>query len=95
MHRDQSSVYSMPQSNKFITLWHTVNTGLVRVVLCFSLFYSLFQYIIGDGILLGWSCVLMYYHRFRINTTFQPKIVNIFLPINLSICFGCSKEPSH
>ena len=25
----------------------------------------------------------------------QRKIVNIFLPINFSICFGCSKEPSH
>ena len=23
------------------------------------------------------------------------KIVNIFLPITLSICFGCSKEASH
>ena len=27
--------------------------------------------------------------------TFQLKIVNIFLPIIFSICFGCSKEPSH
>ena len=26
---------------------------------------------------------------------FQSKIVNIFLPINFNICFGCSKEPSH
>ena len=26
---------------------------------------------------------------------FQCKIVNIFLPIVCSICFGCSKEPSH
>ena len=26
---------------------------------------------------------------------FQRKIVNIFLPINFNICFGCSKEPSH
>ena len=25
----------------------------------------------------------------------QRKIVNIFLPINFNICFGCSKEPSH
>ena len=23
------------------------------------------------------------------------KIVNIFLPISLNVCFGCSKEPSH
>ena len=23
------------------------------------------------------------------------KILIIFLPINLSMCFGCSKEPSH
>ena len=26
---------------------------------------------------------------------FQRKIVNIFLPIIFSICFGCSQEPSH
>ena len=26
---------------------------------------------------------------------FQRKIVNIFLPINFNLCFGCSKEPSH
>ena len=26
---------------------------------------------------------------------FQRKIVNISLPIIFSICFGCSKEPSH
>ena len=26
---------------------------------------------------------------------FQSKIVNIFLPIFLSKCFGCSKESSH
>ena len=25
----------------------------------------------------------------------QRKIVNIFLAITFSICFGCSKEPSH
>ena len=30
-----------------------------------------------------------------INKNFQRKIVNIFLPINFSICFGCSKEPFH
>ena len=32
---------------------------------------------------------------FRVNKKFQRKIVNIFLPIIFSICFGCSKEPSH
>ena len=26
---------------------------------------------------------------------FLRKIMNIFLPIIFSICFGCSKEPSH
>ena len=26
---------------------------------------------------------------------FKIKIVNIFLPVIFSICFGCSKEPSH
>ena len=25
----------------------------------------------------------------------QHKIVNIFLPITFTICFGCSKESSH
>ena len=25
----------------------------------------------------------------------QRKLGNIFLPITFSICFGCSKEPSH
>ena len=29
-----------------------------------------------------------------INTNFQHKILNIFLPIISSICFGCAKEPS-
>ena len=29
------------------------------------------------------------------NKNFQRKIVNIFLLISFSICFGCSKEPSH
>ena len=33
-------------------------------------------------------------HWFRW-TKFQRKVVNIFLPIIFSICFGCSKEPSH
>ena len=26
---------------------------------------------------------------------FERKIVNIFLPISINICLGCSKEPSH
>ena len=26
------------------------------------------------------------------NKIFEHKIVNIFLPINLNICFGCSKK---
>ena len=30
-----------------------------------------------------------------INRIFEHKIVNIFLLISFSICFGCSKEPSH
>ena len=33
------------------------------------------------------------HHRLR--KKFQRKIVNIFLPINFNICFGCSKEPSY
>ena len=31
----------------------------------------------------------------KINKKFQRKVVNFFLPINLNICFGCSKESSH
>ena len=27
--------------------------------------------------------------------TFQCESVNFFLPTIFSICFGCSKEPSH
>ena len=34
-------------------------------------------------------------HIFSLIKNFLPKIVNIFLPIIFSICFGCSKEPSH
>ena len=30
-----------------------------------------------------------------VNKIFEHKIVNIFLPISFSVCFGCSKEPSH
>ena len=31
----------------------------------------------------------------KVNKKYQRKIVNIFLPINFNINFGCSKEPSH
>ena len=31
----------------------------------------------------------------RLDKHFQRKIVNMNLPINFDICFGCSKEPSH
>ena len=39
--------------------------------------------------------ILLLYAQVQINKTFQRKIVNIFLPINFNICFGCLKEPSH
>ena len=36
------------------------------------------------------------YHPWvKINNIFQRKIANIFLPISLSILYGCSKELSH
>ena len=35
----------------------------------------------------------MYIHP--IKELFKRKICIIFLPINLNMCFGCSKEPSH
>ena len=31
----------------------------------------------------------------QIRKFYERKIVIIFLPINLNMCFGCSKEPSH
>ena len=31
----------------------------------------------------------------RISKNFERKIVIIYLPFSLNICFGCSKEPSH
>ena len=31
----------------------------------------------------------------HIRKFYEHKIVIIFLPINLNMCFGCSKEPSH
>ena len=31
----------------------------------------------------------------NLNKNCQRKLVNIFLPINFNICFGCSKELSH
>ena len=36
-----------------------------------------------------------YYAQVEMNKIFHRKIVHIFLPILFSICFGCSKEPSH
>ena len=33
--------------------------------------------------------------RSSIANWLMHEIVNIFLPIGLNICFGCSKEPSH
>ena len=35
------------------------------------------------------------YTLVQIRKFYERKIVIIFLPINLSVCFGCSKEPSH
>ena len=46
-----------------------------------------------DGHLLTVSA--FYIPLFCLNKNFQRKIVNIFLPIVFSICFGCSKEQSH
>ena len=37
----------------------------------------------------------VHYTGLDINKHFQRKNVNIFLPINFNIFFGCSKEPSH
>ena len=33
--------------------------------------------------------------KVKISKILACKIKNILLPINFSICFGCSKEPSH
>ena len=37
----------------------------------------------------------LFISQVEINKKFQRKIVNIFLSIIFSICFGCSKESSH
>ena len=41
-----------------------------------------------------WQFIYRIKHRTQvyINKNFQRKIVNIFLPIIFSICFGCSKN---
>ena len=41
-----------------------------------------------------WNHLNSFPHRFRL-TNFQRNIVNIFLSIIFSVCFGCSNEPSH
>ena len=41
---------------------------------------------------LGLKCTIP---GLQINTNMGLKIVRIFLPISLNICFGCSKELSH
>ena len=41
------------------------------------------------------QCAYLVKSQVKINKFFQRKIVNIFLPFNFNICFGCSKEPSH
>ena len=33
--------------------------------------------------------------KVQIRKFYEPKIVIFFLPINLNMCFGCSKVPSH
>ena len=35
------------------------------------------------------------YPQVELSKNFHRKIAIIFLPINLNMCFGCSKEPSH
>ena len=50
------------------------------------------------SVLKDWSaltCILSFFHRFRLTKYFERKIINIFLPISFNIYFGCSKEPSH
>ena len=32
--------------------------------------------------------------KIQIKNFYEHKIVIFFLPINLNVCFGCSKEPS-
>ena len=39
--------------------------------------------------------VIIFVHSPRLTKVFEPKIVNIFIPISFNTCFGCSKEPSH
>ena len=41
------------------------------------------------------SCALIKINMVCNHKKFERKIVNIFLPVSLNICFGCSKERSH
>ena len=41
------------------------------------------------------SITLTSSQQVKINPNFQHTVVNIFLPIIFSVCFGCSKELSH
>ena len=62
-----------------------VNTNILSILLQYS-YLSL-----GTGNTQLQVLVIMWYS----STTFESKIVDIFLSINLNICFGCSKEPSN
>ena len=61
--------------------------------------YTLILYIIGSVWFV--QLILDRYYRYiyshsligPVKHNFERKIVNIFLPISLNICFGCSKEP--
>ena len=71
-----------------------VHKGLSRTNLSFPFFPSLALLLFSLsalGLFLKHNVFFIY----RWAKIFQRKNVNIFLPIILSICFGCSKEPSH
>ena len=50
---------------------------------------------LGEKLICPIIVIIAYTSQVKINKKFQPKTVNIFLPIILSIRFVCSKEPSH
>ena len=67
--------------------------SIKQVFKCVSIF--LYSSLYGTFVMLVILQFPVSYNTGLDKQNFECKIVNIFLPISLNICFGCSKEPSH
>ena len=64
----------------------------------FRRMFFLFRQIMNSRELFGMSSNFFMFGMnpwIQIRKFYELKIVIILLPINLNLCFGCSKEPSH